>query len=401
MTKKPWIVLFEDSDARREEISSHLMEEISSRYQLFRFDPKTTKLPSASISPDAKGGKARTKGPGPQKAPRKAQPAIASKADDLGPGPYEDRIAALFSTPQFSEIALFATDRDLSRSTQLPGLSEAAVSKAAALLGVPVCVYSAGADDSVLQRQRSGGDGRIVLDSSNLKRMAHRIYVLATGFEALRRDLDSIVSSKTKNPNGPAMLLAMALSKPDAAPHIALYVSGDQRMIAEVMPASPADSIDAVQRKRINTALGTWLCDSVLRFPGVLLDEISAASFLNVSPSRFSPEIRALFASALYQGPFSDNAEPRWWRHIVADILNDAKVPDGRSYVLKRLNKSLPPCACSVDQKAPAGFICAVTLKPVCKAHSVGQVGWLPRGADLTRVTREVFEELSPWIGVS
>jgi hypothetical protein len=172
-------------------------------------------------------------------------------------------------------------------------------------------------------------------------------------------------------------------------------------MIAEMMPVKDASS-EVVQHQRVNTALGTWLYDSVLRFPGVLLESVAAASFLNIQPKQFRENaILKLFSSALYVGPFVDDENPRWWRHLLGDLLNESKSEDGRAFAAKKTKAEVAPCTCSVDHKSPAGFICAVTLKPVCKPHSVGQVGWLPRGADLTRVTKDIFDELSPWIGVS
>ena len=329
----------------------------------------------------------------------RVDPAVVS----TGTGTYEDKLKSLFGVDKFAETALFVTDRDLSKNPGTPGLSEAAVSKAAALLGVPVCVYSAGKNDSVLERQRSGGDGRIILDSSDFENMADKIAVLAKGFERLRTDLTRAMSpASSVKKTGPAGLLAQVLGHGAISNHIAMYISGDQRMISELMPLSKKADTSSDRNQHMITALGTWLYDSVMRFPGVLVDQTAAASFLNIQVKQFAQgNIRRLFGAALYDGPFSGESNPYWWRHILMDLLNDAKVAEGRGLAEAKLQEKVAPCLCSVDGQDPAGFVCAVTLKPVCKKHSVGQIGWLPRGADLTRVRKDVYDELSPWIGVS
>ena len=366
MARNAWIILFEDTLTKRQELEKLISKEAKQDFKIHSFDADTELT--------------------------------------AGSKPYEDQLAEAFSTASFKHIALFVTDRDLSTARKSPGLSEAAVSKAAAMLGLPVCVYAAGAGDSVLERQRSGGDGRIILDSRHLDKMAHRIAVLARGFEDLAREVTAATKAKSKTV-GPGAVLARALGHPEVSAHIALYTSGDQRMIVELMPAArrpTGSTIPAPNPRRMTTALGTWLYDSVLRFPGVLVDTIAGASFLNIAQARFQePRVRGLFKSALYEGPFADEEEPRWWRHKLADMLEHEGVPDGRALAEKRLGKTIPGCACSVDGKTPAGYVCAVTLKPVCDEHSVGAVGWLPRGANLTRVTRSVYDDLTPWIGVS
>jgi hypothetical protein len=107
------------------------------------------------------------------------------------------------------------------------------------------------------------------------------------------------------------------------------------------------------------------------------------------------------FAAALYHGPFADPRDPRWWRHRLVELLHDSGVADGRSLVKKATGTAPMPCKCAVDQKSPAGFVCVMTNDPVCEDHSVAQISWLPRGADLARVRRDVFDEVGPWIGMA
>jgi hypothetical protein len=316
-------------------------------------------------------------------------------------GAYEDRLYDQLRRPQYSGLALLVTDRDLSQSRRYPGLSEAVVSKVAARLGLPVCIYAAGQKpDSVLQRQRSGGDARIVLDSRDERSIAHQVAIIAQGFVDVGKALvtPQVKRAKSKK-GGPAAIMAAILKRPEIAPQLSLFATGDQKMISELMPPRGSEE-KKERRKRIPTILGYWLFDSILRFPGIVVNEIAAASYLNIHPQSFasSAAIKDLFSDALYKGPFANDQNPRWWRDKLDDVLQGAKVRDGQALVQRRLKRAVKPC---LDGNKRAGYYCVVTGRPVSKENSVGQISWLPRGADLSRVRQDVYDELAPWIGFS
>jgi hypothetical protein len=320
-------------------------------------------------------------------------------AGDKETGAYEDRLYAQLKSAKYAGLCLIVTDRDLSRSRRYPGLSEAVVSKAAARLAVPVGIYAAGQrPDSVLQRQRSGGDARIVLDSRDEALMARRVKVIAQGFLEVAKALSRLdVGRHRKHLRGPAAIMAAILKRPEIASQLSLYATGDQKMIAELMPPKGSEK-DTERKKRIPTVLGYWLLDSILQFPGIIVNQVAAASYLNIHLETFegSAAIQRLFDAALYTGPFSDPDEPMWWRDKLDDLLQNAKVVDGKAFVQKRLKRTVKPC---LDGKRKAGYYCVVTRRPVSKENSIGQISWLPRGADLSRVRQNVYDELAPWIG--
>lgn len=322
--------------------------------------------------------------------------------------PYEDFLARRLSDSEYRNLALIVTDRDISLTPRYPGLSEAAVCKAAAELGVPVCVYASGKSDDVLERQRSGGDGRIVLDA---KTMSVSVPVIADGMLQVRACLKKILADPRKNqPKGSAALLAKVLNMADASDHLALYARGDQKMVAQLLPerrmaskTKPAGS-KGPESKRVATALGVWLYDSVLRFPGLILDQLAAGSLLGIDPNSMKrPEVRKTFVTAEYKGPFSSDTEPRWWRHQLVELMAKQGVELGCGRQMVKVKDGAPPirpCICSYDKKSPAGFVCVVTRTAVCEAHSVGQISWLPRGADLARVRQDEYDKIGPWIGM-
>lgn len=331
-----------------------------------------------------------------------------------GRGAYEDLVAvALEHAP---DVCLIVSDRDISTSKRFPGLSEAVVTKAAATVGLPICVYASGKgtkEDAVLERSRSGGDGRIVLDPSDFAVMGEQVSTIAQGMLEVEEHVLSISRNKRKPLRGAAAVVASILDAPEAEEHLSLYVRGDQRMVAELLPArskaqlkAESGALDARGLRRISTVLGTWFYDSVLRFPGLILDRVAAGSFLGIDPDELlTKTVQRALANAVYAGPFHSSRDIRWWRSRLADLVGSSAVESGREAIRKSIGRTPKPCRCSFVTKEPhlprpSGFTCVVTHAPVCEAHSVGQISWLPRGADLARVRRDIYEQLSPWIGM-
>lgn len=319
---------------------------------------------------------------------------------------YEDCLEALLK--QTTDLSLIVCDRDLSNTKNFTGLSEVVVSSVAARLGIPVCLYARGLEtNSILTRQREWGDGRIVLKKIPKDSFgADEVSILAEGFEKIASDFKKMPSGK-KAAKSPAELLARLLGKEELSDQFALFGSGDQRMAGETFPAanekvkSRADFIKAL-KKRMPSLLGYWLYNSVLRFPGILMNETAAASYLNIDEKYFSKnEVRELFQEALYKGPFSSETSAYWWRSTVDAILTKAKSKNGNDFVATQLKrKNIPQCFCSVNKKINAGYYCMMTHKPISYEESKGNISWFPQGASLARVNKDIFEEIAPWVGL-
>lgn len=150
------------------------------------------------------------------------------------------------------------------------------------------------------------------------------------------------------------------------------------------------------------TATGYWIHNRLLQFPGVLLNAVACASYLGVDPAEFAAkkEFQAPFEAALYKGPFSELG-PYWWTTAIDDVLAE-KTPKGSSkiitgYELIRKIGSAGPVRC-IEGHDGAGFYCIITKEPVCEEHSVTPSGWLPMGADKSRIHSRKSEELSAWL---
>jgi len=323
-----------------------------------------------------------------------------------GTGPYEDRLVAALRKPKYAHVALIVTDRDLSLS-KWGGLSEAAVSRAAQLCGIPVACYrqaTATVEDVI---SRTPGDGRISLPE-NRKEQVRRAVVLAKGFVSLEKLIKSKVSSGKKKANAndvadtPGMLLAKILETPSIGTHFDTYACGAQGAVGEILAISGSSQPDnAHDHRSLISALGVWLADLVMQYPGVLVDEVAAASYLDIHPSDFKKAtVKALFAEALYSDlPFSDEARPLWWRHRLDDIISDCEAVSGLDACSKRGIKRIRFCPCAVDATLHAGYYCMATNVPISSKNSSGRISWFPPGADLARIRKDTYRKLSPWIG--
>ncbi len=65
-----------------------------------------------------------------------------------------------------------------------------------------------------------------------------------------------------------------------------------------------------------------WIRSVLLHYPGVVYDDIHAATALGISLDSFRQgPVSEMLQPAIYQGPFSQEGE-RWWRHRLFDIAN-------------------------------------------------------------------------------
>lgn len=332
-------------------------------------------------------------------------------------GPYEDRLVAALGAARFGDIVLVVTDRDLS-TKKWGGLSEAAVTRAAEKLGLPVACYRqqrANVEDLL---KRKPGNGQLELPFL-VEERAHRIITICNGFvemETLLKPAQAVAAktAKSKMPTKakvpvkpdtgtPGALLAGILQQPQCATHFDLFACGDQRVISEIMKVSPAKNtrLRPDQERRLVIALGVWLADLVMEFPGILLNEVAAASYLDIGLNDFKKQkVQEVFASAKYEKlPFADDRNPLWWRHLLDDLVNEGEVVSGRALCESKGIKKLGYCPCSVKPELHAGYYCMATMAPLSEAQSSGRVSWFPVGADLARLTARTHRVLAPWIG--
>ncbi len=286
---------------------------------------------------------------------------------------------------------------NLAKSPRFIGLSVGAVAGAARRLAIPICSYARQESSDEYEWRGRWQEGHIVLNYESDEEMARKAALAAKGFATLTSSLPKALRHKAND--SPAKVLAAVLGKPEYADKIALYSVGDQNRLSGIPPKPREGKRQRI--KRMACFLGYWLWDSLLRYPGLLVNETAAASHLNIAPKDFGkPGTRALFKKALYRGAFADARYPQWWRGILDDIVSGKGCDDGLALARQVVRGKIDFCHCSVDPSRPAGYYCIISKEPVSLENSKGGLSWFPRGADLTRVSNTKFEEFGPWLGV-
>jgi len=327
----------------------------------------------------------------------------SSSATDTGSGPYEIRLEkALHKT--IDRTALIVCDQDLSGIDHYVGLSETVVSAVADQFGIPVALYARGkkpAGKQMLDRlkiRKPWTERKIILDldGKSFDGLASDCLEFYKGFQFVHKVL---ATKKVTGRQSLAATMAQILNEPALINTFALYSSGDQQYLQSILP-NVRNKNRAV--KQVSTALGYWLWESILRFPGILLNAVAAASFLNIDPDTFSKDIDVvrMFASARYSGPFG-SINSFWWRHKLQALLDSNHVEDGLALVKAgHPSKRIKGCFCSVDASLRAGYYCMITEKPVSEQHSRSKIAWFPAGADLARIELKTFSKYAPWLGL-
>lgn len=301
------------------------------------------------------------------------------------------------------EGCLIVCDKDLSdMKERFIGLSGTTVATVADTLGFPLCLYARGEGqpkgEELLKRLAPWEKKRIILDYRSEEALADECVHIFKAFAEIETSYENLSDEDRITP---AAALSRILRRPEIEDRIALYGSGEQGLLEEIMPflgdGSPADTKKELTR-RMPRILGNWLYSSILRFPGILVKKVPAASYLNIAPKDFATSnIQKLFEKAKYKGPFSD-LDNWWWRHELEDILIQNDCDDGFALAEK---KGLTVLQCNDSQTGKrAGYYCMVTEEPVSADNSKSGISWFPSGADLARIRLDKYRELAPWVGL-
>ena len=306
---------------------------------------------------------------------------------------YETRLESILTKAPYDSATIILADRDLSKSqdSQFGGLSVNAVDAVSKNLAIPICSYARDPEPDDYDWRGKWREGHIVLRfSDGIDELARQAVIAARGFTEIAAQL-----SDSKATGSPAKILAKLLGKPEYSAKMALYSVGDHNRLPEVLAK---DKDNWVQR--MTHFLGYWLWDSLLRYPGLFVNEVAAASHLNIDTDDFGEsEVGAIFEEALYKGPFADPKKPLWWRGMLDDIVSRENFADGLELVQKKVKSTIKRSKCCVEPSKSAGYYCIISREPVSLENSKGGLSWFPRGADLTRISIRKFEEYEPWLG--
>jgi hypothetical protein len=312
---------------------------------------------------------------------------------------YEERLRSILSSGTYAGVTLIVADRDLSKSqnAHFGGLSVSSVAAAAKRLSVPICSYARQPETDEYEWQGRWEEGHIVLRfSDGTDELARRAVLAARGFAQITDALPAVLKEKAHS--SAAKILAAVLGQPQFADKIALYGVGDQNRLTEILAKARSKSQDL---KPMTHFLGYWLWDSLLRYPGLFVNEVAGASHLNIAFEDFKkPAIRDLFTKAIYNGPFADSHSPQWWRGLLDDIVAGEGAADGLELAKKKVDPATNRSKCRLNPEKTAGYYCIISREAVSLENSKGGLSWFPRGADLTRISNDKFEEYGPWLGI-
>ena len=123
-----------------------------------------------------------------------------------------------------------------------------------------------------------------------------------------------------------------------------------------------------------------WIRNVVLRYPGIVYDELTAATRLGIRIDSFRlPQVQELMKPARYQGLFGDD-EICWWRGRLFNVAQSLLLEQGMKGVVsenfseayrQKFNEALEPARCVFDGTPTADWVCHILREPVKQEHSV------------------------------
>lgn len=263
-------------------------------------------------------------------------------------------------------------------------------------LGIPLCLYhyEPREKDKIESMKRWDQNLIMVQDCASEEELATRITAYSNGFNRIYQE--------TKNPRIKlGNLVNRILDTPEDS-----EINIDQYLWSKFNPLQVANVDPDRVRTRLTSSLGYWISNVLLQFPGPVLSVGAAASYLDIFEEDFKKEeVQALFAKARYTGAFNETG-PYWWRGMLDEIIanslseSDTEMVSGGEFA-KRSGIDLRRSRCFWDHDG-AGYFCIVRRKPVCSnpEHSVNPSGWVPLGADLSRIERKKYDELKAWMSI-
>ncbi|PCJ88330.1 MAG: hypothetical protein COA54_03430 [Thiotrichaceae bacterium] len=324
---------------------------------------------------------------------------IQEIADASGEAFAIEEVIASYITENIKDARLILVDHDLTQYNSY--MSEPSIVAAARTLNIPVCRYHRKRKSSALPDYNTWKINNnffsIELDSNNFDEMASAALSIMHAFNNIR-DVYSSIDKEVKQ-YGPAYALSNILGRSDQYDHLKLY-SNVISIAFDIINISDIDTEDHPSfnwEQRTAYILSYWLYNSILKFPGIILNRTATASFLNINVDEFSsPTISKCFSGAKYDGPFGD-INDYWWRSDLELIVEEHD--DINDYIKSQgCEERVSPCMCSENSDIYAGYYDLLNNKPISLEESVGNLSWIPTGADLTRLNKARYEELAPII---
>jgi hypothetical protein len=311
------------------------------------------------------------------------------------------------------DVRLVVTDYDLTEQGQL-GFFGATVVDWCQAEAIPVGDFSRGHASS-LAKEPNLFELRVPVDSYDVA--ADYVANIFRGFLAIGSAIDS--NATLLSQRSPAAALATMLQVPGLVGQFSQYgirYGGANSALIDRFAETASPDIQPERRTRarlLTYIMGHLLLNSILRFPGPLLDRRGLEAFLAIKPGSHQ-DVEPLLAKAHYMGPFADLG-PFYWTEAVEEILETADErlnPDeeysspgqfNRKRAEALLGKTLPvDPRCERCSGENGGFLCPFSDRTVCQRADCAVVSnvWIPAGARLSRFERGFYDEWAPILGM-
>jgi len=299
------------------------------------------------------------------------------------------------------KIDLVLLDSDLSRSQGLRTQTEFRL--AFQRIGVPVCRYRKKQTDTSLSlltfMHRLADDGASTImvpgelaqtDEASAENLVIWLLHIDHGFKALESGLEEHKAILDGSP-GPAGILAIILGHPSLATDLLGYTAQNVNFFGPVATSE----VNEASRKKFSTQLGYWLFNYILAFPGPILNQPSAAAYLNITAEGVArADVQEAIATAEYEGPFSRSGL-FYWKEKLDELLEaargDVSLVDGvAGGELTRVSEG------------PMGlaYYCLLNREPIKAEDAAPNPDWIPSGAQLARIKQEDLDQLGPMLNI-
>lgn len=241
------------------------------------------------------------------------------------------------------------------------------------------------------------------------------------------RDIGNWISSnpdQLSQGHRPAQLLSLILGPPSREEQLSPYLAqlgASHAAILDGLRRVESGELPAEDRQRLYVyVLGHVLANSILKYPGPVL-HMEALTAYCATEMREAEALAEVFSEARYNGPFALPGRTFWRERIDAtldDLLDaaaaveqdavdadqaaDIDMGGQRRRALEHLlGRALATHDCERCDGLRGGYWCPLTPRAVCEREdcSVPTSPWIPRGANLSRVERDFFDEWSPLLG--
>ncbi|MGD0006016.1 MAG: hypothetical protein ABSE06_17515 [Anaerolineaceae bacterium] len=192
------------------------------------------------------------------------------------------------------------------------------------------------------------------------------------------------ILAQSPNPNWPSLIALMTATEEEA------------NLLREAAPPVEKGIWTVPQISR-------WIRNIVIEYPGILYDELTAATRLGISLGSFNQSsVLALFDESQYRGVFS-SFKRRWWRgrlfYKAQQLMLHNRIPGSipekfRLAFQAEYGQELEPAICIYDGTPTADWVCYILNQPVKQRNSIPYYpDRRPSVMDQARVSYKAIQE--------